>query len=98
MVSSLNFLEILQHVYLLCLNTLVFGVEDARVYYVINQPFRSKKMDRTTTLTSLHVYWQRCISVALHRCNARVITRKLSNLAQCNSCNFDSYSFQLFTR
>ena len=58
---------ILQHVYLLCLNTLVVGVEELRVYYVIYQPFQSTKMDRTTALTSLYtgnnVFPLRCSGV-----------------------------------
>ena len=43
-------------------------------------------------------YWRRCLSVALQRCNARVITRKLSSLAKSNSCSVDLYSLQLFKR
>ena len=43
-------------------------------------------------------YWRWCLSVALQRCNARVITRKLSSLAKSNSCSVDLYSLQLFKR
>ena len=54
--------------------------------------------DGQNNSTDFIAYWRHCIFVALQRCNARVITRKLSRLAQCNSCNFELYLFQLFRR
>ena len=44
-------------------------------------------------------FWRRCFSVALQRCNASVLRRKLSRIAQFRNRSprtFDSYSSQLF--
>ena len=41
--------------------------------------------DGQNNSTDFIAYWRRCISVSLHQCNARVITRKLSTLAQCKA-------------
>ena len=95
--QQFDILGILQHVYLLCLNTLVIGVEDLKSL-LRDLSTLSVNEDGQNNSTDFIVYWRHCISVALQQGNARVITRKLSKLAQCNSCNCESYSFQLFRR
>ena len=41
-------------------------------------------------------FWRRCLSVALQRCNASVMTRKLARLAKSKDPTLDSYLLQPF--
>ena len=52
--------------------------------------------DRQTDSSEFKTFWRRCLSVALQRCNASVMTRKLARLAKSKDPTLDSYLLQPF--
>ena len=61
----------------------------------------NRKKDRQTedgrkNSSEFKTFWRRCLSVALQRCNASVMTRKLARLAKSKDPTLDSYLLQPF--
>ena len=69
---------------------------DDALQFLHRLSLQSINEDGRKNSSEFKTFWRRCLSVALQRCNASVMTRKLARLAKSKDPTLDSYLLQPF--